>query len=52
VAAVVEQGSVSLAAWAVDLTRPAVTQGVAKLEVAKGYQRLSHGFYQGPYQRT
>lgn len=31
-AAVVEQGSVSLAARAVNLTQPAVTQGIAKLE--------------------
>ena len=30
-AAVVEQGSVSLAARAVNLTQPAVTQGIAKL---------------------
>ena len=35
-AAVVEQGSVSLAARSVHLTQPAVTQGVAKLEAQLG----------------
>lgn len=35
-AAVVEQGSVSLAARAVNLTQPAVTQGIAKLEAQLG----------------
>ena len=35
-AAVVEQGSVSLAVRAVDLTLPAVTPRGAKLEAAKG----------------
>jgi LysR family transcriptional regulator of gallate degradation len=35
-AAVVEQGSISLAARAVNLTQPAVTQGIAKLEVQLG----------------
>jgi DNA-binding transcriptional LysR family regulator len=35
-AAVVEQGSVSLAARAVHLTQPAVTQGIAKLETQLG----------------
>ena len=36
VAAVVDQGSVSLAARAVNLTQPAVTQGIAKLEAQLG----------------
>lgn len=35
-AAVVDQGSVSLAARAVNLTQPAVTQGIAKLETQLG----------------
>ncbi|WP_313807167.1 LysR family transcriptional regulator [Sphingobium sp.] len=35
-AAVIEQGSVSLAARAVHLTQPAVTQGIAKLEAQLG----------------
>lgn len=35
-AAVVDQGSVSLAARAVNLTQPAVTQGIAKLEAQLG----------------
>ncbi|WP_030541011.1 LysR substrate-binding domain-containing protein [Sphingobium sp. DC-2] len=35
-AAVVEQGSVSLAARSVNLTQPAVTQGIAKLEAQLG----------------
>ena len=43
-AAVVEQGSVSLAARAVDPTLPAVTQGVAKLEAAKGISAFRTDF--------
>lgn len=35
-AAVVEQGSVSVAARAINLTQPAVTQGIAKLEAMLG----------------
>ena len=35
-AAIVDQGSVSLAARAVNLTQPAVTQGIAKLEAQLG----------------
>jgi DNA-binding transcriptional LysR family regulator len=37
-AAVVDHGSVSLAARAVNLTQPAVTQGIAKLEAQLGLQ--------------
>lgn len=36
IAAVVDQGSVSLAARAVNLTQPAVTQGIAKMEAQLG----------------
>ena len=45
-AAVVDQGSVSLAARAVNLTQPAVTQGIAKLEAQLGVP-LFERFYVG-----
>lgn len=41
--AVVEQGSVSLAARTVNLTQPAVTQGIAKLEAQIGLPLFARG---------
>lgn len=41
--AVVEHGSISASAWVVNLTQPAVTQGIAKLEAQLGVRLFERG---------